>query len=476
MKCTIQITLLLLSILYFFQSCQKVPGEFSQANSDQDLIRSAQLYFTQQLQPLVRPSTGNKRIDALKAPYWQGAYCVSSSKGPVVVVPLFYQKDLVVSTNFSGARILTLNSLTKLILYKDSSMYQAQVVTAFPDSTVKSPTNAKFSGTIFVETWQGQPLKKLKFTHDLILTAAAPSQDASTSPRRITASDGKTTDALIATCSTIYGYNYSPGGGGDVYYWAEPAGCDYQYIPDPIGPGPAPVSPGLAPIDYGQLPSPAGGVITIAITPPPTNIIANISDYVKCFSNYGGSDHTYQVMVCVDQPVAGSRQAWATSRTGIAGSSAGQNPVDAGHVFLVLAENFSGYSIVRNVGFYPATKVYPWASSAQGQLNNDDGHIFNISLTVNVDNGQFFNILNYISQGNDPGYMYDLNTNNCTSFAIHALAAGNIILPATVGTWLDGGFGYDPGDLGEDIRKMSPSQNMTRNVTYTDHPNQYTCN
>jgi hypothetical protein len=181
-------------------------------------------------------------------------------------------------------------------------------------------------------------------------------------------------------------------------------------------------------------------------------------------------------MVCVDQPEPGSRDAWALTSSGVAGSSAGANPVDAGHVFLVLTENFGGYSIVRNVGFYPQTNVFPWSSSAQGQLNNDDGHAYNISLTINVDNAQFFNILNYISQGNNPGYMYDLNTNNCTSFVIHALEAGNVNLPATVGSWSDGGFGYDPGDLGEDIRTMPLLSNMTRNTTYNDHPNKYTCN
>jgi hypothetical protein len=72
--------------------------------------------------------------------------------------------------------------------------------------------------------------------------------------------------------------------------------------------------------------------------------------------------------------------------------------------------------------------------------------------------------------------MYDLNTNNCTSFAIHALQAGNINVPATVGSWADGGFGYDPGDLGEDIRTMALGSSMTRNTTYNDHPNKYNCN
>jgi len=289
-------------------------------------------------------------------------------------------------------------------------------------------------------------------------------------PKEVETTSAKETEGIIGQCTTIYGYNYSSDDPSDTYSWSESGGCEYTFLPEePSGPAPSPKdlstifkrSPLLAPV---------------LIIAPPTNIIANIQEYVKCFSNYGGSDHSYQVMVCVDQPEPGTRNAWNLSSSGAAGSSFGTNPIDAGHVFLVLSENFSGYSIVRNVGFYPTTKVFPWSSSAQGQLNNDDGHGYNISLTVTVDNGQFFNILNYISQGNNAGYLYDLNTNNCTSFALHALQAGNVSLPATVGSWPDGGFGYDPGDLGEDIRKLPLSSNMTRNTTYNDHPNKYTCN
>jgi hypothetical protein len=177
----------------------------------------------------------------------------------------------------------------------------------------------------------------------------------------------------------------------------------------------------------------------------------------------------------VSQPVPGSRTPWTTAN-GPSGSSANDNPVNTGHTYLVFSEIFSGYSIVRNVGFYPQTLVTPWTPSSQGQLNNDANHAYNISLTVTVDNGQFFNMLNYVEQGNNVGYDYNLSTNNCTSFSLHTLDAGGVILPSTVGTWPGGGFGNDPGDLGEDIRGMQLSSNMTRSTVYNSHPNLYTCN
>ena len=57
--------------------------------------------------------------------------------------------------------------------------------------------------------------------------------------------------------------------------------------------------------------------------------------------------------------------------------------------------------------------------------------------------------------------MYNLNTNNCTTFAINALATGGIKIPATTGTWGLAGYGDDPGDLGEDLRtKNIPGMTM----------------
>jgi hypothetical protein len=453
--------------LSVFQACKKSPASFNETNGDQALIQSAKAYFQSNLQGLNLLPSGNKRQTAARSPYWEAAYCINSSKGRTVVVPVFYQKNLVVKADFLPSRLLSLNYVTSLLIYKDSSSYHSELASVFPDSLDKRSQNGQFSGLIFTETWQGRPIKKYKISQGLTLTGSNDPPATSAAPGNKVVTGNKETDLILANCGTISGFNYSEDDLDATYAWTEPAGCTYEYLADPEGPGPGP----------GALLHlrPPISLATITINPP-NNIIGNIIDYFKCFTNYGGTDHTYQVMICVDQPLSGSRTPWAPTISGAAGSSFGSNPVDVGHTYLVLSENFSGYSIVRNVGFYPQTNVYPWTTSAQGQLNDDDGHSYNISLTVTVDNGQFFNILNYISQGNNAGYLYDLNTNNCTSFALHALDAGNVVLPSTVGNWPDGGFGNDPGDLGEDIRNLSLSSNMTRSTSYNDHPNQYTCN
>lgn len=441
-------------------TCKKVPSD--PASDDKELIESAKAYFTSQLQPLPPTPVANARARAVKYPYWQAAYTITTTQGVSVVVPVFYQKDLVVTTNFNPSRTIALNSATLLVLSKEGSAFQSQLLTILPDSSDKTPVGGAFSGLILAETWNGSPLKKYKIVQGKILTAMADSEAATAT------ASSKEADVIISQCNTIYGYNYSSDDPGDAYPWSEPGGCSYEVIDDPQVYGLVP--PLLSSAGHSSLLAP-----NIRINPP-TNVIGNIQDYLKCFSNYGGSDHTYQVSVCVDQPVSGSRQAWAVTQGGPAGTLLTGNPIDVGHTFLVLTESFSGYTISRNIGFYPLTSVSPWSTSAQGALNNDDGHTYDISLTVTLDNGQFFNILNYISQGNNPGYMYDLNTNNCTSFAIHALEAGDIDLPTTVGSWPEGGFGYDPGDLGEDIRNIPLTTNMTRSTSYKDHPNQYNCN
>lgn len=127
------------------------------------------------------------------------------------------------------------------------------------------------------------------------------------------------------------------------------------------------------------------------------------------------------------------------------------------------------------MGFYPTTTVKPGASSSQGQLVNNDDHSFNISLNITMTNSQFFNVLNYVSQGNNTGFTYDLNYNNYTTFALNALSAGSIYLGATIGSW-PGGRGYDPGDMGEDIRSKTLSSNMTRTTMTGSHPNSGGCN
>jgi hypothetical protein len=196
--------------------------------------------------------------------------------------------------------------------------------------------------------------------------------------------------------------------------------------------------------------------------------IRDIKDYLKCFDNNPSTDHIYELMVCVQQPEPGTRKPWGL------GDKHSGNPVDVGHTFLVATEKTPFKTIVRNVGFYPSSFVWPYGPSAQGMLNNDSYHDFNIALCCTTTSHQFTQVLNALLKGNNPGYEYNLNSNNCTTFILDAMREGEIILPRTIGTWTNG-KGLNPGDLGEDIRKFKLLSGMKRFTSDQPHPNQGSC-
>jgi hypothetical protein len=107
-------------------------------------------------------------------------------------------------------------------------------------------------------------------------------------------------------------------------------------------------------------------------------------------------------------------------------------------------------------------------------LNDDDLTPYNVALTINVDNGQFFNMLNFVEQAGSPTYMYNLNGNNCTAFSLSALAAGDVIIPSKTGTWV-GHSGYDPGDLGQDLQAMPQMPGRSLATSGSSHPNFGSC-
>ena len=394
-----------------------------------------------------------------------------SASNQGLLVPIVYENALLMKANFAGNDRFHIDYLTQLLFYQDSTGHNtAQVITAFPDSNYFKDPTRPFTGIQFVEDWFGHPLQKYLHAPDGTILRYTPNNKQ---PDAVT---------VTTTCYTISGYNYSPAS-NEVYTWTEDAGCSINFAEDRSngsGGGGAPGPPSGSGSGTGTgtgagtgTHSPAAAFTVL----PGTSVIKSIKTYFQCFTNVGGSDHTYTITVCVDQPAPGSRTPWTTSGSGSSGSSASNNPVDVGHTFLLLTETYNGTTITRNVGFYPADNVSPLQVTSQGALNDDETSTYNISGSFNVTNAQFFNILNFISQGNTAGYLYNLNTNNCTTFVLNAVAQAGINLPRTTGTWPNGA-GTDPGDLGEDIRNNN-IPGMTLNLaggSATSHYNVGQCN
>lgn len=463
------------AIALLLGSCHKERNA-RQLSPDALLIQQAHQYFSDSVlsvRPALAGGSGNPRLSCPRVPQWDSAYTIPTVIGKAVVVPVRYSKSLHVRTSFSGLKLFDLNELTRLVIYQDDGhRYHAEMVTSFPDSVALRGGGSPFTGILFVEDWMGQRLHQFKYNTDgTILRGDVPQGQVGKREGVAGASTRSVTpDVVMTNCYEIDGYNYSEADPDGGYAWSEPAGCSSSFYPEAF---PLANTGGMSGSNYGNMGGSRFSVTNILVTNGP-NHIGNAQDYFKCFTNVGGSDHRYTVTVCVDQPTPGTRQAWGFS-SGVSGTSARGNPVDVGHAFLIFSETYGGTTIIRNVGFYPQSSVNPLYPSDQGQLNDNEGSIYNISLTISLDDGQFFNMLNFVSQGNNPGFLYNLNTNNCTTFALSALSAGSVNLSTVVGTW-PGGSGFDPGDLGEDIRNMPLSSNMTRSTSETSHPNVGICN
>ncbi len=440
----------------FLAACKK-EAQFSPGGAD-PLIESARNYFIDSVR--VMPVSENPRAVAAREVCWERATVVDLSIGKAVLAPVKYDKELFIRTTQGGPNNFPLSNLTRLLIYRGKGGFHAEVVTGLPDTNYLRHPGGPFSGLAYVEDWAGHSLGKYLYTGKGILKYAAP---AASSPLR------SLSVAPLEVCYQLTGYNYSlamPYGG---YAWAEAPVCTPSMVPldDPMEGYPGGADYGAVAGGGGSSGNSGAGNFTVFVG---HNLITNVKDYFRCFTNT--SSATFQVMVCVDQPEPGKRTAWSFSPAD--GSSAGVNPFDVGHTFLVFTENNGGDVVQRNVGFYPANTVDPIYTSARGTLNNDEMHYYNISATFTVNSALFFNMLNFVSLGNTAGYTYDLNDNNCTTFAINALATGHIYLPSTIGSWF-GGMGNDPGDLGEDIR-ATDFTGMSRSTDQEVHMNAGTCN
>jgi hypothetical protein len=449
--------LLIPIILFSFPACKKARTSLSRDSTDQALIQTSKAYFESNVQWLT-PNANNYRACQKKSPSWNRAKVLKLSSSNVVFVPVTYRNSLFITSSGSPNIVYSLNSLTFLVISLDSqSQFHANAITFIPDS---SSGNSNQSGFVLNEDWQGNSLSNP-------FHLGSQPKLGNNSPL---ADDSKQVEALqnIQVCNEIDGYNYSPDDPSAGYSWSENSCTTYEFQSAASG---GPFGPGdIAAILAGRtIP------LTVVLSAPKTPI-ANITDYFKCFTP-GDAGHNFSVTLGVEQPVQGTRQPWTFTSGGVSGSSQAGNPINVGHSFLIFSEGYGGQpSTQRSVGFYPQGLVTPFATSAQGVLGDDEYTDYNICLTVAVSSSQFYAMLQYVSQGNNSGYMYDINSNNCTTFALDALDAGGISIPSTIGFWVGNGQGLDPGDLGEDIRSMQLPSNMSRNTVSNSHPNIGTCN
>lgn len=417
------------------------------------LVSEARAYFTNYINTPFTPVMGSTAAFGVRTVAWQEASIAKDGK--TVVAPLHYDQPQFLTLGGERPSYFAINNVARLLLTRDSAgHFDAQVQLRIPDNRFLEDPTGSFTGTIFRETWAGASLPALRVVEDTALTH---------SPGR-----------LVTVCTTVTGYNYAPSNPTDAYYWTKTS-CTSLYLPEAVdaggggsggggGGGGASSSSGGGTVS--SRPAPTSSTIRVLA---PTSIITSVPDYLHCFTSSAGA--TYQVTICVAQPVPGSRTPWSGAAPPDVMETG--NPADVGHTFLVLTEANGGTNYTtRNIGFYPAQAIWPWSGNVKGAFNNDGLHHYNIAATFNVTAANFMNIIAYINSVQSSPY--NLSTFNCTTFALNALEAGHIYLPRVYGYW-PGGMGLDPGDLGEDIR-ASKAPGIQKSTSDEIHNNMGSCN
>lgn len=196
----------------------------------------------------------------------------------------------------------------------------------------------------------------------------------------------------------------------------------------------------------------------------PKKPINDIIDYLKCFKP--NPNCTYSVTLAIDQPINGSGSSFNPA-----------NPSDVGHTFLIIKQECSdGSSVTRSLGFYPnASVVTPFNPTKPGILGNDENHNYNAQVTIQTNGTALMDLLAIIisSVANNPPHspIYDLNTHNCTNWAVNVLGAWGTQVPTTGSEWpFSKGKGLNPGKIGEDIKQWNSQPNKSNSTQDSKTP------
>ena len=173
--------------------------------------------------------------------------------------------------------------------------------------------------------------------------------------------------------------------------------------------------------------------LDLLILQDPSEVIQDISDYLKCFdSTLGG-----KVTIYTDQPENNSPKTHVGT--------------EVGHTFISIQQG----SKTRVFGYYPDGGVYPLIQpGADPLLVNDSGHDYDVKIEINVDRNQMKSVIDAAKGFGNTSY--HLSNYNCTDFAFAISQGAGVSLPDTYGSW-PGGGGSNPGSLGQDLRNMPAS-------------------
>lgn len=208
MRKSLETLLILTSLVVFYSQCQEQGSYLMQ--SEETLIGEAKDFFeTKVLNAYQDINTSNPKALLPKILKWEDAYVNKLSIGGALVVPIHYEKSIVITNNLDKDRYYPLDDLTKLLIYKDiKNVYHAELINYFPDIYFKSFDHG-FTGIVNVEDWFGNLLKSYKYESDGAAQQLNPTKSQAFN----------TSMKTLKICYTVFGYNSSAA--GETLPWSE---------------------------------------------------------------------------------------------------------------------------------------------------------------------------------------------------------------------------------------------------------------
>ena len=175
----------------------------------------------------------------------------------------------------------------------------------------------------------------------------------------------------------------------------------------------------------------------------PENPINDMADYLSCFN----TSQSAIITIYADQPKTGEHNIFSLNET-------------VGHAFISIKQGTK----VKTLGFYPISSigsVLPNPVTLQpndfvstpGIFGNDEGHPYDVSLSVPLTASGLANVIDSIVTVAENNPLYNIGSMNCTDLAIlifNSEAIINIPNCESPSPW----SGQTPGTLGEVIRDL----------------------
>src|SRR5581483_10003431 len=173
--------------LWLSVSCRKENNESPAPQTT--LVSEARAYFTNYINTPFTPVMGSTAAFSGRTVAWEDAS--GAKDGKTVVAPLQYDRPQFLTLGGERPSYFAINNVARLLLTRDSAgHFDAQVQLRIPDNRFLEDPSGPFTGTVFRETWAGEPLPTIRVLEDTALTR---------SPGRV-----------ITVCTTVTGYNYAP--------------------------------------------------------------------------------------------------------------------------------------------------------------------------------------------------------------------------------------------------------------------------